>query len=206
MKPKTIMTTLPIVAALAWCLYSGSFALFRPDQVGMRMYTRGDYNSAAVAFSDPQWKGAALYRDGAFKDAGAIFAGQDTAESAFNRGNSLVMQGQYEEAVRRYDRALELRPGWEDATVNRDIARARAELLQREGGEMTGGMLGADEIVFTEGSSSPSSGEEVVEESMQMTDSELQALWLRQVQTKPADFLRAKFAYQFARGDEGGQE
>jgi Ca-activated chloride channel homolog len=29
-----------------------------------------------------------------------------------------------------------------------------------------------------------------------MSDAELRATWLRQVQTTPGDFLRAKFAYQ----------
>jgi Ca-activated chloride channel family protein len=29
-----------------------------------------------------------------------------------------------------------------------------------------------------------------------LSDEELRGLWLRRVQTKPADFLRAKFAYQ----------
>ena len=31
-----------------------------------------------------------------------------------------------------------------------------------------------------------------------LSDEELREVWLRQVQTKPADFLRAKFAYQHA--------
>ena len=36
-----------------------------------------------------------------------------------------------------------------------------------------------------------------------LSDEELRALWLRRVQTKPADFLRAKFAFQ-AQSQEGG--
>jgi Ca-activated chloride channel homolog len=35
--------------------------------------------------------------------------------------------------------------------------------------------------------------------SAELGDAQLQALWLRRVQTKPADFLRAKFAYQLSR-------
>jgi hypothetical protein len=33
----------------------------------------------------------------------------------------------------------------------------------------------------------------------ELSDAQLQALWLRRVQTNPADFLRAKFAYQLSR-------
>jgi Ca-activated chloride channel family protein len=36
-----------------------------------------------------------------------------------------------------------------------------------------------------------------------LSDDELKALWLRRVETKPADFLRAKFAYQLGRQDAG---
>ena len=40
--------------------------------------------------------------------------------------------------------------------TNRDIAVIRAARLAREGGDMTGGQMGADEIVFSE-TKSPSS-------------------------------------------------
>jgi Ca-activated chloride channel family protein len=36
-----------------------------------------------------------------------------------------------------------------------------------------------------------------------LNDSDLQALWLRRLQTKPADFLRAKFAFQSTRQPQG---
>jgi Ca-activated chloride channel family protein len=140
----------------------------------------------------------ALYRQGEFEQAAGAFAGFDTPEAALNQGNSLVFMGKYDEAVARYDRALELRPDWEPAVVNRDIAVARAAALDFEGGDMTGGMLGADEIVYSESTSSPAAGEEQVEGGKPLSDAELRLIWLRQVQTKPADFLRAKFAYQAA--------
>ena len=43
-----------------------------------------------------------------------------------------------------------------------------------------------------------SGGEETVEGAVKLSDAELRAMWLRRVQTRPADFLRAKFAYQHA--------
>jgi Ca-activated chloride channel family protein len=33
----------------------------------------------------------------------------------------------------------------------------------------------------------------------------MRAMWLRRVQTKPADFLRAKFSYQNAMDQETGE-
>jgi Ca-activated chloride channel family protein len=37
------------------------------------------------------------------------------------------------------------------------------------------------------------------------SDEELRGLWLRRVQTKPADFLRAKFAFQARQSKEGSR-
>jgi Ca-activated chloride channel family protein len=172
--------------------------MLTPDQHGYRLYEQARYSEAAEYFTDPVWKGIALFKQGEFEQSAGVFAGQDTAESTFNHGNALVMQGKYEAAAERYARALELNPGWEDATINREIALARAAMLKREGGDMTGGMLGADEIVFSEGKSPPSAGQEQIVGGQEMSDAELRAVWLRQVQTKPADFLQAKFAYQHA--------
>ena len=102
--------------------------------------------------------------------------------------------------------ALELQPDWEPATVNRDIAAARAEMLRQEGGDMTGGMLGADDIVFSDKKSPPSDQTEQTDGGERMSDQEMRAIWLRQVTTKPADFLKAKFAYQKAMGEEEPEE
>ena len=71
-------------------------------------------------------------------------------------------------------------------------------MLKQEGGDMTGGMLAEDEIVFTKGKSPPAAGEKQIEGGQEMSDAELRTVWLRQVQTKPVDFLEAKFAYQHA--------
>lgn len=186
---------------LAACLYffaKGSLSLLTPDQQAYRLFLREEYPEAADHFADPMWRGVALFEQGEFKQAAGVFAGIDTSDGAFNHGNALVMQGNYEEAADRYGRALELEPDWEAAIVNREIALARAKRLEKKGGDMTGGRLAADEIVFTEGDPSQSAGEEETEGGEEMSDSEMRAVWLRQVQTKPADFLRAKFAYQHA--------
>ncbi len=194
-----------LVVSVLYGLADGEFSLWTPDQRGYQQFESANYATAAARFLDPMWQGVARFRAGEFDKAASLFAGYDTAEAAFNHGNALVMQGKYEAAAARFARALELRPAWEDATVNREIALARAEALKEEGGDMTRGKLGADEIVFDKGKSSPLAGEEKVEGAQEATDAELRSIWLRQVQTKPADFLRAKFAQQYATRKTGGQ-
>ena len=194
---RSVVVVAMVVAGI-YLLASGTVTLWTPDQKGYRLYKRADYVAAAESFASPMWAGIAQFRQGEFEKSAGIFAGYDTAESTYNHGNALLMQGKYEAAAQRYARALELRPEWEDAAINHEIAVARAAMLKQEGGDMTGGMLGADDIVFTEGKSPPGSGEEQTEGGDKLSDAELRAVWLRQVQTKPADFLEAKFAYQYA--------
>lgn len=119
-----------------------------PDQEGMYYFNQNDFVPAAEKFLDSNWQGVAWYRAGDFKKAAQAFSFNDTAEGNYNQGNALLMQGKYEEAVTRYDRALQKRPNWLEAAENRELAIARAATLDIEGGNMTEGQLGADEIVF----------------------------------------------------------
>ena len=187
------------VLALGIALATGKAHLRRPDQRAQALYSKKEYEAAADVFQDPFWRAIALYRDGAFKEAAGIFAGFDSAEGLYNQGNALLFLGKYEEAAKAYYRALDQKPGWKEPKINQEIALARAKLLEFEGGNMSGGKIGADDYVMNNNpdNSSPSPDEEeVIEGTTPMSDAELRAVWLRRVQTNPADFLRSKFAYQ----------
>jgi Ca-activated chloride channel family protein len=71
----------------------------------------------------------------------------------------------------------------------------RRDRLQTQGGNMTEGMEEGNETVINlnakHGQSSPESAG-----AGKLSDAELQATWLRRVQTTPGDFLRVKFSYQ----------
>ena len=187
-----------ILSAITW---SGLW--FTPDQQGQRLLNRGEFKDAAESFRDSMRQGIAWFRAGEFEKAEQAFARLATAEAEFNRGNCLVMRGKYDAAIDRFDRALELRPDWRDAEVNRSIAVARAKMTEQEGGDMGDQKVGADEIVYDK--SKNSNGQEMeAEDGNQISNADMQAMWLRRVQTKPADFLRAKFAYQLAADVEEG--
>ena len=70
-------------------------------------------------------------------------------------------------------------------------------------GEMGDQQIGADEIVFDKDKNSGGQDTET-EKAQPLSDAAMQALWLRRVQTKPADFLKAKFAYQLSAGEQEG--
>lgn len=193
--PYTFIAVATVLALLAAGYRVGWRDLWlTPDQRGRLLLGENRPADAAQAFHDPLWRGIALFRAGEFKEAAQAFAARDTAEGAFNQGNALVMLGQYDDALKRYDRALGLRPGWPAALNNREIARIRGERKKTEGGETGDTDTKADEIVFDK---TKKGGEDsTIEGDKPMSDEQVRALWLKRVQTQPADFLRAKFAYQ----------
>lgn len=125
------LATLALLAAGCWLGFRDLW--LSPDQRGRLLLQRGQTVEAAQAFRDPLWRGVALFRAGDFKGAAQAFAARDTAAAAFDQGNALVMLGQYDEALKRFDRSLVLRPGWPEALRNREIARIRAERRKTEG-------------------------------------------------------------------------
>ena len=187
-----------LIGSISW-----SYLWFTPDQQGQRLLDRGEFRAAAETFRDPVRQGVAWFRAGEFEQAERTFARVATPEAEFNRGNCLVMQGKYEAAIDRYDRALELRPDMTDARVNREIAIARAKSVERKGGDMGDQKLGADEITFDK--TNNAEGQETEMTGKQpLSDAQMQAVWLRRVQTKPAEFLKSKFAYQLATDSQPG--
>lgn len=172
----------------------------RPEQRAQRYSDAGRYAEAAEEYTDPERRGVALFRAGEFEEAASVLGRTASAEGAFNRGNALVMLGEYTEAMKAYERALQLRPDWRDAEENRELARLRHMMKNPEVEDVggTGGMLAADELVFDDKPQSGGSEQETVEVDGgdPLSEAELRALWLRKVETRPADFLRARFAYQ----------
>lgn len=173
-----------------------------PDQQGQRLMEQGKPAEAALHFTTPERIGAALFEAGDFEGAAAVFGRVRGPEGAYNRGNALIMLGQYEPAIASFDLALKVLPDWQAAQENRAIAVVRlAKLAPPEddaGG--TSGMLGADEIVLDDTGRVAQSGQEVVLDvgEQVMDEQAMRSLWLRRVDTDPAQFLASKFAAQLS--------
>ena len=193
-----------ILLTVVYALYGGGFALRTADQRAYTSYKKESYVAAAEQFSDPMWRGVSYFKQGDFKKSAAVFSGIQSADGFYNHGNALVMLGKYADAILSYDKALAL-GSHADAELNRTIARARMDALDFEGGNMTDGKIGSDGITFEKGTSSEDAGEEVVEGG-KLDDAQMREVWLRKVQTKPADFLKSKFMYQDAvKSQQGGE-
>lgn len=171
-----------------------------PDQKGARLYRHGQYGAAAKAFSNPWWMATAQYRNGDFEAAAKTFARVPGADGAYNQGNAWLMHGKYDAAMASYDRALGFKPGWSEAQENKALALSRKQLLEASGKDRDQEAAEAykpDEIVFDQ-KGEDETGQPMELGTQKMSDEELRASWLRRVQTKPSDFLKAKFASQAA--------
>ena len=175
-----------------------------PDQRGDALMRERKFADAAKAYSDPWRIGIAQYRNGDFEAAAKTFARVPGAVGAFNQGNAWLMHGQYDAAVASYDRALGFHPAWREAEENKTLALARKAKIQDSGKDRAdeqGDTQKPDDIVFDQ-KGDDKQGQPVELASGEMSDEEARATWLRRVQTTPADFLRAKFAYQAARPEQ----
>jgi Ca-activated chloride channel family protein len=166
-------------------------AFLTPDQQGRLYFERGDYARAAAHFTDPTWKGVALYRAGQFAEAIDAFALVDTPQSYFNQGNALAHLGKYPQAVKSYQQALEGRPGWPEAKRNLALVEKLIPPPKKEDyGEAT--TLAADQIKFDEMGKKGKLG------PTKLSAEQTAEMWMRNIQTSPAQLLQRKFALEDA--------
>ena len=102
---------------------------FRDDQLAFELLEKGDAKTAAHLFQDEKWKSVANYRNKEWGPALNGFSSDLSADGLYNQANSLAQLGSLNEAIEKYDRALELNPEDDDARFNRDLVK---ELLQKQ--------------------------------------------------------------------------
>jgi Ca-activated chloride channel family protein len=183
---------------------------FTPDQQGQRLMDQGEYQQAAGKFTTPESIGAALFLAGDFEKAASVLGRSASAQAHYNRGNAHIMLGDYDAAIEAYQSALSKRPDWLEAEQNLQIASLRKQALAPPEDDFggTGGQLEADEFVFDDtGRVDQSSSEQVIDAAdQQLSEDAMRAMWLRKVETRPADFLAARFNYQLATRESQASE
>ncbi|MFI4941792.1 MAG: tetratricopeptide repeat protein, partial [Burkholderiales bacterium] len=165
------------------------------DQQGRYHFERGEFQRAAELFRDPMWKGTACYRAGDYACAVDAFARVDSPEAWYDLGNAYARQGELALALQAYDKALAARPGFGDAKANRDRVASRIPKPKPDDDEKGAADPNQkpDEVQFDDTGKKGKRGEV---ELKHLTDEQIDQIWLRGVQTSPADFLRQKFAVQ----------
>ena len=93
--------------------------LIAPSIIAHSLLKLGFPSTAAIFFNDPNWKGLALYKAGRWDEAAAMFKKSNSEN--YNLGNALAQNGQYDEAITAYERALVNQPDDEDAAFNKAL-------------------------------------------------------------------------------------
>lgn len=97
--------------------------------IAHRLFEQQRYAEAAEIYTDPAWKGIALYKSSQWWRAAEAFIRASDHQSMHNLGNTYVKMGYYALALEAYQMSLELKPDFEDARFNAEIMRL---LLARE--------------------------------------------------------------------------
>ena len=101
----------------------------RQDQQAARKLNQGQAKEAAEQFSNPAWRGMALYQSGDYAEAAKAFADSKEPSANYNRGNALAKGGQLEQAAEAYREVLEQQPDHADAKANLALVE---KLLQQQ--------------------------------------------------------------------------
>ena len=88
------------------------------DQQAKKLFNNKDYNKAAQQFKHNNWKASALYRNGDFEQALKYYSQSDTAQSLYNKGNTLANMGQFTPAKEAYEQALKKKHDFSAAEQN----------------------------------------------------------------------------------------
>jgi len=103
-----------------------------PDQRAEQALTAGDAQTAAGLFQRPDWKAAAHYKAEQYEQALTELENQQTADSIYNRGNTLARMGRLQEALDSYDELLRQQPEHDDARYNREQVEQALKQQQQQ--------------------------------------------------------------------------
>ncbi|WP_133122875.1 tetratricopeptide repeat protein [Zhengella mangrovi] len=124
-----------LLAALALLAAGTGQALASDNYLAHQLFQEGRHAEAAEIFTDPAWKGVALYRSDQWWRAAEAFVRASDPDSLYNLGNTYARLSYFALALESYQAALVLRPDFPDARHNADIMR---EMLRRQDEEKKG--------------------------------------------------------------------
>jgi Ca-activated chloride channel homolog len=163
-----------------------------PDQQGRYFFQRGQYEKAAERFDDPMWKGVSFARAEKYQEALDQFALVDSAESWFDQGDALAHLGKYPEAVNAFQQALAEKHPWPDAEDNLKLVQSLIPPPKKDEGDEEAPDVAPDKIQFDE---KGKQGKKTQVQA-QIDPAKMAEIWMRNIQTTPADFLRQRFEIQ----------
>ncbi len=102
------------------------------NQQGLKNFEKQNYDVAADKFTDQRWKGAALYKKGDYAAAYESFSKKDDAVALYNQGNALAKMGKIDEAIKKYEEALQKKQKFPDAKFNLEYLKKQKQQQQKQ--------------------------------------------------------------------------
>lgn len=175
------------------------------DQQGQILFNLGYYHKASNAFNNVQWQAYSNYGAEQFNNAATLYSQFDDTSSQIAKANALAHGREYIKARNLYQQILSTEPNNTAAKTNIVIVQAiidEVNLLsasqQPEKGEAIKDL--GDEPQTGDGAERKEAPQKQEVEQLTadqlLLDPSLNAMWLRQVQKNPANFLSQKFYMQ----------
>ena len=188
-----------VVLAMPLGAYAADGWFTTSDRQGMRAFSNSDYARAAELFDDPEWRAAALHRQGRFGESAEVLRELDAVPARYNRATSMALAGNIETAIRLYEELLLDRPDHADARYNLEVLRQLAGLApavgERPAERSAEALEDAEARGEGEREAMPLAGDEDLPEGELLPESSQS--WLLQVPDDPGGLLRRKFLRQY---------
>jgi Ca-activated chloride channel family protein len=168
-----------------------------PDQQGRRLYEAHRYAEAAETFADPAWRAAAMVRAGRYQQAADLLAPIEASVAQYNRGTALVRGRDYAGAKAALEAALRLDPDNAAARHNLEVTERIIAYLT-EARQQSDPEEGSEPPDATTDDLTGDQGRPLRIDAASQLSEDAAAAWMRQVETRPADFLKSRFALERA--------
>jgi Ca-activated chloride channel family protein len=205
----------------------------RRDQQAWHALEQQQPALAAALAQDPGIAGEGAYRAGDYEGAARSWAGLDSADDYYNRGNALALQGDFDNAIAAYENALQLEPDMHDAIYNKNVIEKlkqeqqqqqqqqgegeqdesqdqesqpsdQTEGEQQEGEQQEGEQESESEQ--QEGEREAERQQREIQEAWSEEDAQAMEQWLRRIPDDPGGLLRRKFRNEYLRRGEQESE
>ena len=188
------------------------------DQKAYMAYQHQQYQNAMVLFKRADWRGVAAFRQKNYAEAIRSFAEITSADGFYNLGTALAFQGDYDNAIKAYYKALSIEPKHADAKYNLAILEKMKQKQNQQKQQKP--QQNSDNKKQDEGqpkdepkdqknqqkSSSQKQKQDKKEKSA--ADKQQQAQegqWLKLIEDDPAGLLKQKFLRDYQREVEEGK-
>ena len=102
------------------------------NQRAGQQFEQGDHQTAAELFKHPGWKASSYYRAGDYDEALKYWTEQEGENAFYNQGNALAKLERFEEAIKAYERTLDINPHHQDASYNKKLLEKLMQQQQQE--------------------------------------------------------------------------